>query len=172
MYHVFTQDCVVEFVDAHDRPAAADEAASLLLTRLHPGPMPLIRYRVGDMGIKGLLKTCSCGRGFETMQSVTGRESDIVYTTTGNRLYVHFFTGILEHFDEIESFQVHQRSREGFVVSIVPTDRYTPEADERIRRRLWERGAQGMRIQIEIVDTIPLTSAGKRKFIISDVREA
>ncbi len=42
------------------------------------------------------------------MQSIQGRSADIVTTPSGNRLIVHFFTGVLEHFSEVDSFQVVQ----------------------------------------------------------------
>src|SRR5262249_27147324 len=128
---------------------------------------PLIRYRVGDVGIAGNGRRCSCGRGYDLMGSIQGRDTDVVITPAGNRLIVHFFTGILEHFSEIESFQVVQESMESMVIRIVPTQQFSEESSDRIVAALQEKGATGLRIKIELVNQIPLTPGGKRRFVIS-----
>ena len=61
-YHIFTPDVVVEFLDDEGAPAARGVTANLIVTRLWPGPMPLIRYRIGDLGVVGPEETCLCGR--------------------------------------------------------------------------------------------------------------
>jgi phenylacetate-CoA ligase len=167
-YHIHNLDVIVEYLDDEDRPVPPGEAGHLILTRLHPGPMPLIRYRVGDLGISAGSRTCECGRGFELMESVEGRDTDIIVTPAGNRLIVHFFTGIIEHFKEVKSFQVVQREPGSILLRIVPAPDYAPEIGEQIIGQLKGKGAD-CAIQIEQVDDIPLTPGGKRRFVISEL---
>jgi phenylacetate-CoA ligase len=167
-YHIHALDVIVEFLDDEGNPVRSGQPGNILLTRLYPGPMPLIRYRVGDVGIAGNGHRCSCGRGYDLMESIQGRDTDVVITPTGNRLIVHFFTGILEHFPEIESFQVVQESMESMVIRIVPTEQFSEESSDRIVAALQEKEATGIRIEIELVDRIPLTLGGKRRFVISN----
>jgi phenylacetate-CoA ligase len=105
-YHLHALDAVVEFLDDEGNTVSPGEIGHIVITRLHPGPMPLIRYAVGDLGIPSDVKKCPCGRGFPLMESIRGRDADVIITPAGNRLIVHFFTGVLEHFQEIDSFQV------------------------------------------------------------------
>ena len=85
---------------------------------------------------------------------------------------MHFFTGILEYFPEIDSFQVVQETLDTMVVRIVPTKQFSLESRERIVSALREKGATGILIQIELVDEIPLTPGGKRRFVISKVMQS
>lgn len=169
-YHVFDPEVVVEVVDDDGAPVAAGERGAYILTRLHPGPMPLIRYRVGDTGAIATAGPCSCGRGFGLITGVSGRSCDVIVTRSGNRLIVHFFTGILEHFREIDAFQAVQREEGALelLVTLQPGAEPTPNLKHRILEALRRHGAD-LRIDVRVVDEIPLTPAGKRRFIISEV---
>ena len=168
-YHIHSLDTIVEFINDDGTPAASGEPANIILTRLHPGPMPLIRYRVGDVGISSLDKKCECGRGFDLMHSIQGRDTDVVITPNGNKLIVHFFTGVLEHFHEIDSFQVIQESIDSILIRMVLNTPLTKELDNRIVKALQEKGATGLRIELETVSDIPISKNGKRRFVISSV---
>jgi phenylacetate-CoA ligase len=171
-YLVHSLDVVVEYLDEEGHAVPPGQPGNLVVTRLHPGPMPLIRYRIGDVGIGVDNRQSACGRGFELMESIQGRDTDVVITPSGNRLIVHFFTGILEHFPEIDSFQVVQEEADAMLVRIVPTTEITPDSASRIVASLQEKGAADMRIEIEPVQEIPLASTGKRRFVISKVARA
>lgn len=166
-YHVHSLDVIVEFLDDDDQPVVAGQPGNVVLTRLHAGPMPFIRYRVGDVATAGGSLRCSCGRGYQTMGGIQGRDTDVIVTPSGRRLIVHFFTGILEHFQEIDSYQVIQEKLEEMILRIKPSVLYESKATDRIRARLREMGAADIDIQIELVPEIPLTPGGKRRFIIS-----
>ena len=158
-YHIFTTETIVEFVDG-----------SLIVTRLWPGPMPLIRYRIGDLGAAGGTAPCPCGRGFDLLAGIEGRDTDVVVTPAGNRLIVHFFTGILEHFHEIACFQVVQSERDSILLRLVPAEgcAVTPELEAEIVRRFEARGMREMKVHFEITDEIPVAPSGKRRFVIAE----
>lgn len=170
-YHIHTLDVVVEYLDDDDQPVPAGQPGHLILTRLHPGPMPLLRYRVGDIGISGGARLCECGRSFDVMESIQGRDTDVVITPSGNRLIVHFFTGIIEYFLQVDTFQVIQTEPDRIVVRIVPASGYSPEVEREIVARLKAQGAD-LNIQVETVPEIPLSSGGKRRFVINQVERS
>ncbi len=165
-YHVHDLNTIVEYVDGDGAPVAEGDRGEIVLTRLHPGPMPLIRYRVGDLGIGGS-GTCRCGRGFSRLQSVEGRAASTIKTPGGNRLIVHFFTGILEHFPEVDQFQVVQENLASITVRVVPTPAFSLQVAERVKAALQEKGLRDMDIHVDVVDELPLTPGGKRQFVIS-----
>jgi phenylacetate-CoA ligase len=171
-YHVHSLDVVVEYLDDEMVPVEPGKAGNIVVTRLHPGPMPFIRYRIGDVGVGGGGRRCPCGRGFELMDSISGREADVITTPTGNRLTVSFFTGLLEHYREVEMYQVVQESRASLVLRIVPGTAYRDSVGDDMVRRLQRGGAGDMSISIERVDEMPLPPTGKRRFIISKLTEA
>lgn len=103
------------------------------------------------------------------MAAIRGRESDVIITPSGNRLIVHYFTGIIEYFTQVEAFQVVQTDSDTIILRIVPSDGYTPEIGRQIVSLLQARGAADLRIEIELVSEIPLTAGGKRRFVIRDI---
>lgn len=168
-YHIHMLDVIVEFVDGDGQPVPPGTVGDILLTRLHPGPMPFVRYRVGDIGVGGAGRPCACGRGFQAMESIAGRDAEIVTTPAGNRLIVHFFTGIMEHFPEVAEFQVRQTAVDALVLRIVPGQGFTPDTSAAILKRIRDLGAADMKTEVELVDEIPLTPAGKRRFVIREM---
>jgi phenylacetate-CoA ligase len=125
---------------------------------------------VGDVGIAGMQTECSCGRHFDRMAMIQGRNTDVVITPSGNRLIVHFFTGILEFFPEIDEFQVVQEYPGEIVLRFVPKLPVSSHTVQYIIATLKERGASDMKIEVELVDNIPLSTTGKRRFIINNTR--
>lgn len=167
-YHLHALDCVVELLDEAGQPVGPGEEGRVVVTRLHPGPMPLIRYNVGDVASRSTGGACACGRGFELLDSIHGRTADMVVTPSGNRLIVHFFTGTLEHIREIVMFQVVQRTAGDLLVRVVARP-FDQALASRIIQALVEAGLNDMHIEVEPVDTIPVSAAGKRKFILSEL---
>ena len=91
----------------------------------------------------------------------------MITTPLGNRLIVHFFTGILEHFTEIDSFQVVQENPYSILVRIQPKTNINENTLNRIRTALAEKGAADLVINFEIKEEIPLPITGKHRFVIS-----
>lgn len=169
-YHLHALDAVVEFLDEEGQPVKAGEVGNIVVTRLHPGPMPLVRYAIGDIGVPSDEESCPCGRGFPLMRSIQGRNAEVVTTPSGNRLIVHFFTGVMEHFAEIDSFQVIQMQPDQILVRIVPGSRKTSNLKDRVISALKEKGAADLDIQVDFIDQIPLPPTGKHRFVISDLK--
>ena len=164
-YHLHDLDVVVEFLDEEGQPVVAGRPGNVVVTRLHAGPMPLIRYSIGDRAIAPDGSVCACGRNFTIIKEICGRTGDYVLTPTGNRLIVHFFTGILEYFNEVKAFQAIQAEWGKLCLRVVPGPGYSGKTGEAICQALRAKGAD-LEIHVEPVSDIPLTSGGKRKFIV------
>ena len=169
-YHIMMLDTIVEILDQNGQPVKENEIGRVVLTRLHTGATPLIRYEVGDLAKRAREESCPCGKTFPLLGGIYGRESDLIYTPEGNRLIVHFFTGILEHFKSIESFQIQQLEIGAITLLIVPSGQEEVDQNQ-IKNALHEKGTSGLSINIEIVNEIPLSKAGKRKFVINTMPE-
>jgi phenylacetate-CoA ligase len=168
-YHIHSLDVIVEYLDDRGDPVKEGQTGNLVLTRLFAGPMPLIRYQVGDVGVSGASRSCVCGRQYEIMDSILGRETDFVLTPSGNRLIVHFFRAIIERFPEVDSFQVVQDSADSVWLRLVPSENFTKETPAAIVSVMKESGAAEMIFHTEVVNEIPLTAGGKRRFVISEL---
>lgn len=168
-YHIHAFDVILEILDDEGKPVKEGETGNIIVTRLHAGPMPLIRYSIGDLGIRGDGSICPCGRNLPLLKSIQGRNTDVVITPAGNRLIVHFFTGVLEHFNVIDSFQIIQNDPDSIDLLIVPKETISEDLCAVIVRALKEKGANDLEIRIKLVDQIPLTSAGKNRIVINNI---
>jgi phenylacetate-CoA ligase len=171
-YHVHDLDVIVDLLDDDGAPVAAGEPGNVVITRLQPGPMPLIRYKVGDVAFRGDGQDCACGRGFSTMGSIRGRDTDIIVTPSGNHLLVHFFSVLFRLFPEVDSFQVVQTATDALRVRIVPRRDLGPATQDAIIAKHREWGLTDMTITVDVVPAIPLTVGGKRRFIINELLQA
>ena len=171
IYHTFMPHLAVEVVDADGFPVKAGEIGNILLTRLNAGVMPLIRYKIGDIGRKAYATKCECGRGLESLLSIDGRDSDIIITPSGNRLIVHFFTGIFEYYTSVDTFQIVQESPCEITVKIVPRPNFELNHWEKIKRQILERGDRDLKIKMELVEDISLPDSNKRRFVVSRVKK-
>ncbi len=84
-------------------------------------------------------------------------------------MIVHFFTGIFEHFPEIDSFQVVQSDPRSMVVRVVERSGFDEGTSRRIVAALRDKGATDMEISVESVVEIPASPSGKRRFVLSSV---
>lgn len=165
-HHQFSLHVAAEFV-AEGRPVPPGELGEIVLTRLDAGAMPLIRYRVGDVGRGAPDAACSCGRTLPLLRGIDGRTSDVVVTPRGNKLIVEFFNGIFQYAPTIDSFQVLQTGPGAIHVKIVTLPEYTPEHWEVVRGKILEKGDPDLGITMEVVDEIPLEPSQKRRYIKS-----
>jgi phenylacetate-CoA ligase len=169
-YHVFMPHVIVEVVDEAGNPVPAGASGTVLLTRLDAGAMPLIRYRVGDMARMGHATTCRCTRGLETILAIDGRDTDVVVTPRGNRLIVHFFTGIFEYFPSVDTFRITQDRADAVRVEIVPRPDFESRHWDQIKKDILEKGDPELKIEMTLVQNIPAESSNKRRFVVSKVR--
>lgn len=171
IYHVFMTHVIVEVVDDEGRPVADGEVGNIVLTRLYPGAMPLIRYQVGDLGRKRTGQRSPSGRYTDQLLSIEGRDTDVILTPNGNRLIVHFFTGILEYYSEVTTFRILQDSIEKAIVEIQPAEGFNDQVWHAIKAELEQMGAADLEFELKLVDEIPLPKTGKRRFIISSLNK-
>lgn len=87
MHHLFAYSQYIEFIDTNTlKPVRKGEIGELIVTSLTKRHMPIIRYRVGDLG-RWILAPCECGRK-EPLFEILGRCDDRIHVG-GAHLFVH-----------------------------------------------------------------------------------
>ncbi|MFO7608504.1 MAG: phenylacetate--CoA ligase family protein, partial [Candidatus Krumholzibacteriia bacterium] len=168
LLHQFCLHVAAEIV-REGAPVPDGERGEILLTRLDAGAMPLIRYRIGDVGRASPVRGGRGGINLPLWEGVDGRVSDIIVTPAGNQLIVEFFFGIFQYAPTIRLFQVVQTAPDLLHVKIVPGPGYEPAHWELVAREIHAKGDPDLRLQTEIVTDIPLERGGKRRFVISQL---
>jgi len=167
-YHINAESVLAEVVDREGRPLPPGERGQLVLTNLDNYAMPFIRYNIEDVGVLSA-ESCPCGRGLPLLESVEGRLTDIFVTPAGKVLVVHFFTLLLMRAEGVEQYQVVQERPDRIVLRLVPNERFSRQEEERLLTEIERYVGPGVEVAVELVEEIPLTRTGKRRFFISQV---
>ena len=156
--HIMSEGIHVEVVK-HDTPAAPGDSGSILVTDLLNYAMPLIRYRIGDVGA---LKdtTCSCGRTLPLLDRIDGRITDFLVGTDGRLVSGPFLSlYLIGQRPTLGQAQICQEKAGEILlrVTAAPTD-----ADvEFIRHTCTESLGPGAKVEFEVVDEITRNRSGK-----------
>jgi phenylacetate-CoA ligase len=166
--HEAMHGVVIEILDHDGRPVPIGNLGRVVVTRLTPGPMPLIRYDTGDVAyfIEG---SCRCGRTLRRLSPIQGRATDIVTTPAGDRLIVHFFTQIFEMIPQLAQFQVRQERPEAITILYVRAQGFDDRILDGVRKQIAENCSYPLEVTFKEVDDIPLEKSNKRRFVISSV---
>ncbi len=159
-YHSCMEYAISEIIDNNN-----STRGRLITTDLLNYAVPFIRYDSQDY-LNNQDKPCSCGRGLKTIKSIEGRDSDILITPKGKYLIVHNFTGYFEWIKSVEKFQIEQTKINEFTFRLKVNEKYSKEIENKIKDYWKNYIGDNVLIIINIVDEIPLTSSGKRRFLI------
>lgn len=164
----------VEILRPDGQPAPPGEIGEIVITLLTNFSMPLIRYRVGDLGA-WQPPTQKHSPSWPGLLEVFGRTSDVLIADDGTRIHSNSLLFIFDPLDFVSRFQIVQETTQKVVVSMVlaepvpdPNRRFGAELDsivEAFRRTL---GA-GCEVIFDFVDEIPQTASGKFRHVISKV---
>ena len=170
--HTCAEHCLLEIVDSRGQPVAPGEVGEVVVTDLDNMAMPFIRYKNGDLA-RSSSEGCPCGRGLPLIRDVVGRVSDIIQGADGQQVHGEFFTHLLEELDwperfHVMQFQVAQASDRSIVWKVVCGSEPTP-ADLAELIRYTKRHVGDLPVDVDLVDEIPTTASGKRRFTMSEV---
>jgi phenylacetate-CoA ligase len=171
-YHVLTPHVHLELLSDLGKEVEAGEIGKVTVTRLDAFTQPLVRYQLGDLAIrKSLLEVCKCGRPYPMLELIIGRNTDVVQTPKGNKLIVHFFTGIFEHVPEIIQFRVVQNTIHDIVIEVI--HELDPlnwnQVSDSVQNTMWEKAGEQFPFTWKQVQEIPNTPSGKPQIIQSAI---
>jgi len=137
-------DCVhVEILDEENRPVPLNTSGHLVITDFDSRLMPLIRYKIGDIGRK-LDRKCSCGSTFPLIFDIEGRACDRFCCSGGEVIPATEISTSLQALPELDLFQVIQDAENRVEFRLSPADavRQTvlkPLVEKTIKKVLGER---------------------------------
>lgn len=167
-FHTSPEFGITEILNEHGEDVQVGEVGELVLTGLSNYAMPLIRYRIGDMGIMSD-KTCTCGRTLPIIQSVIGRTYDMLYTV--ERGYAWSLDDVFHGVSHVAEAQIIQESLDRVIIKVVPEKDFNQDDSQRIIAALKARIGHSVDVSIQLVDAIERTDAGKFRAVISKVLE-
>lgn len=170
-YYIITPHVYLEILDDDNNEVPDGNIGRVVVTRLDGYSMPLIRYANGDLAIKLPQNKYPEKRdlAFPLLEMIVGRDTDIVYTSSGKYLIVHFFTGIFEFYPEIKQFKVIQRELSKIEIDYIAGKGFRPDVLTKIEDSITHKLGERLPIDWKEVQSIKPTASGKPQIIESFV---
>lgn len=162
--HLSQENLLVEILDDNGQPTPAGEEGNIVITDLFNYGMPFIRYVNGDRAVAGFSE-CTCGRSLPLLSKVTGRKLDTLETPDGRKVPGEFFPHLIKEFPAVRRFQVVQDCRERILLKLV-APAFSETDRDRLLRAVRECAGTVVKLDLSLVEEIPLTGAGKLKVVV------
>ncbi len=162
--HVMAEGLYLE-IETPRGPAKAGEMGSILVTDLFNRAMPLIRYRIGDLGTWAT-GSCPCGRALPRLARLNGRVTDFLVGSDEQLVSgVFLATYVVAQRPSLGRVQILQEESGAIVYRIVPGPSFDPVEDVQYlcattRRYLGER----IPVTVERVESLSSEASGKFLF--------
>jgi phenylacetate-CoA ligase len=166
--HLSMENLLVEVLNDDGSPTPAGQEGNLVITDLFNYGMPFIRYVNGDRAVAGF-EMCPCGRGLPLLKKVVGRQLDTLETPDGRKVPGEFFPHLIKEFPAVRRFQVVQERLELITLKLVVDGGLTLAEREQLLSEVRKCTGSAVQIQLQLVDDIPLTNAGKLKVVVHAV---
>jgi phenylacetate-CoA ligase len=168
-YHMNTDATLIEFVN-NEEVVAPGERGEIVCTSLINSAMPLIRYRIGDLGVP-IKEPCSCGRSLPLMKMLEGRTGDFLTTLDGRIISPTIFSPYpFGNLTGIKQFRVIQETRGKITIELaVDKDFQYSRVLGRARREVQRVFGKDMQVDFRMLEKIDKDPTGKLRKVISHV---
>lgn len=166
-YHVWPTYGFFELVDEQGRAVTTPgERGEIVGTGFINTVMPFLRYRTGDFAAYVGERCEECGREHLLVTDIRGhRIQETLVARDGARIS---WTALNMHddtFERVVRFQFYQDTPGRAVLRVVPAQGFSREDQTRIQRNLGVKFAGRMDIELEMVESIPLSRSGKAIYV-------
>lgn len=166
-YHIIDPHVFVEFGESVDDNGPRE----LIITDLDNYAFPFIRYKNDDLGIPVIEKRINCDIKFTRLESISGRESDIIKFRDGGILSVPSFFGsmLLKKINGLKQYQI-ERVQEDFIrINLVKTSEFSDYDQKIIDSALKEYLNNRIRYEVRFLEKIEPSNTGKFKLVIDKI---
>lgn len=161
-FHTCDDNVILEVLHDEGRPARPGEQGEVVATNLHAYGMPLIRYRLGDVVVRGD-ERCACGQPFSNIRAIQGRMIDYFTLPDGRVLHPYqILTSIIAGADSwIRQYQLLQERKDRIVLRVLPMESSVSEQVAQIERSVKPLLGPGVEFRVQLLDDLPLEHTGK-----------
>jgi phenylacetate-CoA ligase len=170
--HLNIDHLFIEFIKEDGSPAGDGEEGAIVVTDLINKGMPLIRYKIEDMGIPAE-RECPCGRGLPLMEKVVGRVADFLVRENGSLVAgVSLVERTLTAIPGLEQMQIIQDEINYIKLNIVQNKDFDEDRKKMLIEEFLTVFGKNVKIDISYVDNISLERSGKYRFSICNVKNS
>ncbi|MBN8445140.1 MAG: hypothetical protein J0M22_06650, partial [Gammaproteobacteria bacterium] len=113
--------------------------------------------------------TCACGSHYPMIEPISGKFEDLVYDVEQKAISPSLITFAFKGVLHIKQSQVAQVAVDQWIVRIVPDVGFEKQDGLQIINNINQLVSEKINVEIELVDDIPRTSAGKYRWVINEM---
>jgi phenylacetate-CoA ligase len=159
-----TLDYTVDWSNLLLEPETSEQDSPILVTKLHGDGMPMIRYRVGDVGRFG--RTSRPGVPTLILHEVLGRTLDRIWLPNGNWLSGSQLPHLMKG-HPVKEFLFVQRADYSVDLQVVPAIGFGDAARQHICQTV-SANLPNVDVRLSVVEWIPRTRANKWRPVITE----
>lgn len=170
--HMITDGAVIEIIQDGEN-VDYGEPGEIVVTGLYNYAMPLIRYRIGDIGVT-TDESCDCGRSWPLIKQIEGRSNDFSILPSGQAMSPMNLVSAMDpkYVKGVTQYQIVQEKRDFFLVKVVVNQEFNREQILLIQRRIQLRcHGEEINVDVQVVNEIEKDKTGKSRFVISKVEK-
>jgi phenylacetate-CoA ligase len=161
-----TLDFETDWVNLLVEPETSDALSPMLITKLHADAMPMLRYRIGDVG--RFPEGSKPGHPALVLHEIAGREGARLWLPDGRWVMGQELPHMLKDFP-VREFMCVQSADYSVQLQIVPRNGFSEENKQRILDTLGVN-LPGLDVKIVLLEAIPRTAANKWLPVVSEVK--
>lgn len=163
-----TLDFETDWCNILIEPETCQSEADILVTKLHADGMPMLRYRIGDIG--RFPAGSKPGHPAFILHQVIGRQTDRLWLPDGRWLSGLQLPHLLKDYP-VREFMFRQSADYSVQLSIVPKHGLSEQITRALLSTL-RSNLPGLTIDLSLVDRVPRTKANKWRPVTTDVAPA
>jgi phenylacetate-CoA ligase len=175
-WHISSEITFIEFLDKEGKPVSPGQTGEIYVTHLRNNYMPLIRYRVGDLG-SPLAGVCTCGRGLPRMHVSVVKESDVFQLPDGrsysSEIFDYINLAVIKTYpSSILQFRVIQKKLDHFEIEVVIGSDKSQNGEALFARLMKKNLGEDIHIHFKRTPHIARESTGKLRYFISEISKS
>lgn len=163
-FHINSEWVYIEIVDKNNNPLPPNETGDIIITSLFNEVMPIIKYRIGDIG-RWISGKCPCGRTLPRIH-IEGREISSFLRPNGE--IAHFGSlvwPIIKIANKVFHYQIIRYSKIKYLIKVVPAELFKDSDKKFILDEFQKYLGPGTFIDFKIVQKIETANGKQRSFI-------
>lgn len=153
---------ILEILDKDNKQVKDGEAGEMTATGLFNLSMPLIRYKTGDLAVKGK-NECSCGRKHDVIKRIDGRIEDAIITPDGR--IVCRLDAAFKYNRGFDFAQIVQNDINSMDIFLVKNKYYDLYEEKILEKHIRNRVGDVIKMNYKFVDKINPQENGKIRFV-------
>jgi phenylacetate-CoA ligase len=168
-FHIYPQLCIAEVLDENDNPVEKGEVGEVVGTNFWNYVTPLIRYRSGDRAVLGDNKCDECGRNYQLLDSIEGRNQECFYDTDLQPVICTGYYFLMSRFENVVDSQYIQDVPGEVGLLIVKSKSYSQKDEDEIKKALETMYRGRIKFHVKYVDSLERSATNKIRFLIQNI---